>query len=74
MGTFSDHLYLGFLYFIDFVDEFCAYLGYHLKDHIDVLPTILQFLQEVSTQYSTIPIILCIDKALELIQTSLHDL
>ena len=53
---------LGILYYIVFVDDFShASWVYLLKDRTDVLPYIHQILQEISTQYSKTPKILCID-------------
>ena len=66
---------LGFWYYIVFVDDFShASWVYLLKDWIDVLPSIHQFLQEISTQYSKTPQILRTDNALEYVQTAQQDL
>ena len=57
---------LGIHYYIIFVDDFSRVSRvYLLKYRTDVLPSIHQFRQEISTKYSKTPKILCIDNALE---------
>ena len=57
---------LGFCYYIVFVDDFFrASWVYLLKDRTDVMSSINQFLQEMSTQYSKTLKILCTDSVVE---------
>ena len=58
----------GFCYYLAFLDDFShASWVFNLKDCSYVLPSIHQFLQEISTQYSNIPKIFHIDNALEFV-------
>ena len=62
-------------YYIVFVYDFSrASWVYLFKYRTDVLPSIHQFLQEISNQYSNTPKILGTDNALEFVQTALQDL
>ncbi|XP_078439258.1 uncharacterized protein LOC144709554 [Wolffia australiana] len=60
-----------FRYYIVFVDDFSRLSWvYLLHDRTDVMSPVRQFLQEISTQYST-PKILRTDNALEFVQSAL---
>ncbi|XP_078447656.1 uncharacterized protein LOC144716399 [Wolffia australiana] len=64
-----------FRYYIVFVDDFSRLSWvYLLHDRTDVLSSVRQFLQEISTQYSSTPKILRTDNALEFVQSALPDL
>ncbi|XP_078445756.1 uncharacterized protein LOC144714839 [Wolffia australiana] len=64
-----------FRYYIVFVDDFSRLSWvYLLHDRTDVLSSVRQFLQEISTQYSSTPKILRTDNALEFVQSALQDL
>ena len=63
-----------FRYYIVFIEDFSrASWVYLLRDRTDVLPSVRQFLQEISTQYSLTPKILRTDNAMEFVQTALQD-
>ena len=63
----------GHLYYIVFVDDYTRVSWvYLLHDRTQVLPTLIQFFSEISTQYSTTPKILRTDNALEFVQTALQ--
>ena len=63
-----------FRYYIVFIDDFSrASWVYLLRDRTNVLPSVRQFLQEISTQYSLTPKILRTDNAMEFVQTALQD-
>ena len=71
----SGVIYLGLLLLYSFVNDFLSTSWvYLLKDCIDALPSIHQFLQEISAQYSNTPKIPCINNALELVKTALQEL
>ncbi|XP_078435034.1 uncharacterized protein LOC144706034 [Wolffia australiana] len=64
-----------FRYYIVFVDDFSRLSWvYLLHDRTDILSSVRQFLQEISTPYSSTPKILRTDNALELVQSALRDL
>ncbi|XP_078436651.1 uncharacterized protein LOC144707428 [Wolffia australiana] len=64
-----------FRYYFVFVDDFSRLSWvYLLHDRTDVLSSVRQFLQEISTQYSSTPKILRTDNALEFVQSALQDL
>ena len=63
---------LGFHYYRVFVYDFSrASWVYLLKDHIDVMPSIYQLLQEIFTRYFKILKTLCTNNVLEFVQTAL---
>ena len=64
----------GFHYYIVFVDDYShVSWAYLLKDCTDVLPFVLRFLQEISTQYSITPKVIHTNNALEFVQTALEE-
>ena len=66
---------LGFCYYMALIDDYsCVSWVYLLKDRIEVLSTIHQFLQKVTTQYVCTHKVLQTDNAAELVQKDFQSL